>query len=44
MPSPYRDDCRNRSLLNVPLCRYDRGARQWSPYPLPADEGTADRQ
>jgi len=30
--------------LNVPLCRYDRGARQWSPYPLPADEGTADRQ
>lgn len=30
--------------LNVPLCRYDRGTRQWSAYTLQADEGIADRR
>ncbi|WP_235677225.1 hypothetical protein [Rhodopseudomonas palustris] len=30
--------------LDVPLCRYDRGARQWSPDPQPADELSAKRR
>lgn len=30
--------------LDVPLCRYDRSARQWSPDPQPADELSAKRR
>ncbi|MFT4275401.1 MAG: hypothetical protein QM576_03500 [Rhodopseudomonas sp.] len=33
-----------KTNLDVALCRYDRSTRQWSAYPLPADEVAADRR